>query len=143
MFNAEQVQMFVDAQNSVYADVTAELKAGRKTSHWMWFIFPQLTGLGSSTMARRFALSSMADARAFLDHPVLGRRLRECTRLLLDLNEQPIERVLGSPDDLKFRSSMTLFAAAAPNEALFPEALEKYFHGERDPKTVELLGGTN
>ncbi len=118
----------------------AELAAGHKSSHWMWFIFPQLDGLGSSTTARAFALSSLQEARAYLAHPVLGERLRECTQQVNGLKGLGIGEILGYPDDLKFRSCMTLFAhAAAPAEELFGAALRKYFAGEEDPLTRALL----
>ncbi|MEO6003771.1 MAG: DUF1810 domain-containing protein [Opitutus sp.] len=136
-----RVREFIKAQESVYADVVAELKAGRKTSHWMWFIFPQLAGLGSSSMARRFALSSVVEARGYAEELVLGQRLRECTRLVIDVENRSIHRILGSPDDLKFRSSMTLFSIAVPEEPLFSQVLQKYYGGEPDPRTIELLQG--
>ena len=134
-----RVQEFLSAQAAVYDDVLAELKAGRKTSHWMWFIFPQLAGLGVSSTARRFALSSALEARGYAAVPVLGQRLRECTRLVIDVENRSISRIFGSPDDLKFRSSMTLFSVAVPAEPLFSQALQKYFSGEPDPRTIELL----
>ncbi|MCR4296148.1 MAG: DUF1810 domain-containing protein [Elusimicrobia bacterium] len=136
---ASKLAEFAAAQDEVYADVLRELAAGRKESHWIWFIFPQLTGLGHSSMSERFGLASKAEARTYLEHPVLGARLRECTRLLLALPSRDLRAILGSPDDLKFRSSMTLFAEAAPEEPLFAAALEKYCEGERDPLTLELL----
>ena len=107
------LQRFVDAQAAIYARVLAELQSGRKTSHWMWFIFPQIEGLGSSPMANKFAIASRAEAQAYLDHPLLGVRLRECTRLVTAIEGRSIDEILGYPDDLKFRSSMTLFAAVA------------------------------
>ena len=134
-----RVQEFLSAQAPVYDDVLAELKAGRKASHWMWFIFPQLAGLGVSSMARRFALSWVLEARGYAAEPVLGQRLRECTRLVIDVENRSISRIFGSPDDLKFRSSMTLFSVAVPAEPLFSQALQKYFSGEPDPRTIELL----
>ena len=134
-----RVQEFLSAQAAVYDDVLAELKAGRKASHWMWFIFPQLAGLGVSSMARRFALSSVLEARGYAAEPVLGQRLRECTCLVIDVENRSINRIFGSPDDLKFRSSMTLFSVAVPAEPLFSQALQKYFSGEPDPRTIELL----
>lgn len=130
---------FAAAQDEVYADVLRELAAGRKESHWIWFIFPQLAGLGRSAMSRRFGLASKAEARAYLKHPMLGARLRECTRLLLALPSRDLRAILGSPDDLKFRSSMTLFAEAAPEEPLFKEALARFCAGDRDSLTLELL----
>jgi uncharacterized protein (DUF1810 family) len=130
---------FVDAQAPVYRQVVAELSHGRKQSHWMWFIFPQLAGLGFSTMAQRFAIASRDEATAYLQHDVLGARLLECTRLVNAIEGRTILEILGSPDDLKFRSSMTLFAAVS-SAAEFGVALKKYYGGEADPRTLELLG---
>jgi uncharacterized protein (DUF1810 family) len=130
---------FVDAQAPVYRQVVAELSRGRKQSHWMWFIFPQLAGLGSSAMAQRFAIASRAEAIAYLKHDILGPRLLECTRLVNAVEGKTIREILGSPDDLKFRSSMTLFAAAS-SAPEFAAALKKYYGGEADPRTLELLG---
>jgi uncharacterized protein (DUF1810 family) len=133
------LERFVEAQAACYEQVTSELRAGRKRSHWMWFIFPQIAGLGHSEMARRYAISSLAEAVAYLEHPALGPRLRECTRLMVDVKGRSIDQILGYPDDLKFRSSMTLFARAGADEQVFREALGKYFGGEEDPLTVERL----
>lgn len=133
------LRRFVEAQQSVYGQVVAELRAGRKTSHWMWFIFPQVAGLGHSSMAERYAISSPEEARAYLEHPVLGPRLRECTGWVTRVEGRRIEEIFGHPDDLKFRSSMTLFASVAPDSRIFREALEKYFEGEPDPLTLERL----
>jgi uncharacterized protein (DUF1810 family) len=133
------LQRFVDAQDPVYSRVSAELKSGRKQSHWMWFIFPQIAGLGHSPMAQRYAISSVAEAKAYLDHPILGPRLRECTRLVLAVEGRSAYEILGSPDDMKFRSCLTLFAHAAPEEQMFRDALEKYFDGEEDALTVARL----
>lgn len=134
------LQRFVDAQQQVYPQVLSELRAGRKRSHWIWFIFPQIAGLGSSPVSQHYAIRSLAEARAYLAHPVLGSRLRECTRILVDLGERPIEEILGYPDDLKFRSSMTLFAVASADEPLFTNALRKYFPEGPDRLTLERLG---
>jgi uncharacterized protein (DUF1810 family) len=136
-----RLEEFVRVQDAVYDRVLRELKEGRKTTHWMWFIFPQLSGLGSSSMARKFAIASRAEAKGYLEHPVLGFRLRECTRLVVATPTHNIGAVLGHPDDLKFRSCMTLFDAVAPDEPIFRQALEKFFQGEPDPLTVELLTG--
>jgi uncharacterized protein (DUF1810 family) len=133
------LQRFADAQQPVYETVRAELRAGQKRSHWMWFVFPQIEGLGSSGMARRFAISSLEEARAYLEHPVLGARLRECSRLVADVNGRSIEEIFGYPDDMKFRSSMTLFAQATPENEVFVECLRKYFEGEADPSTLARL----
>jgi uncharacterized protein (DUF1810 family) len=132
------LQRFVDAQRSC-AQVVAELKAGHKQSHWMWYIFPQLEGLGSSSMAQRYAISGLDEAKAFDLHPLLGERLRECTRLVTAARAGSIQGVLGFPDNLKFHSSMTLFALAAKDNALFVAALSKYYRGEYDPLTVARL----
>ena len=120
-------------------DVLAELRSGQKASHWMWFVFPQIRGLGSSGTARRYAIASREEARAYLNHPVLGARLRACTQLVLSIEGRGCEQIFGSPDDLKFRSCMTLFAQVAPEERLFRDALQKYFAAEPDPHTLEIL----
>ena len=133
------LQRFVDAQDPVIARVIDELARGRKSGHWMWFIFPQIAGLGFSAMAQRYAISSLDEARAYLAHPVLGPRLRQCTELVLAVDGRDAHAIFGSPDDLKFRSSMTLFAKAAPQEILFGRALAKYFGGEGDTRTLEIL----
>jgi uncharacterized protein (DUF1810 family) len=133
------LERFVSAQNPVYNRVRAELLKGRKSSHWMWFIFPQFRGLGSSAMAKKFGIGSHAEAQAYLDHPVLGPRLRECTTLVNQIEGRPVEQIFGYPDDLKFRSSMTLFASVAPGDQVFKGALERYFAGDCDARTVELL----
>jgi len=133
---------FPPAQDQVYERVRSELAAGEKRSHWMWFIFPQLKGLGSSATARNFALASLDEARAYLAHPVLGARLRECTQLVNGIRERSAETIFGYPDHMKFHSSMTLFARAAASEAdrsLFRAALARYFGGEEDPLTVRAL----
>ena len=117
----------------------AELRNGRKHSHWMWFIFPQIAGLGHSAMAQRYAISSLREAEAYLKHPVLGPRLRECTRLVLQVDGKSAHDILGSPDDMKFHSCVTLFARAAPQEEIFLDALDKYFGGAEDQATVARL----
>ena len=134
------LQRFVDAQAPVYPRVLSELRQGRKQSHWMWFIFPQLAGLGHSAMAQLYALSSREEALAYLGHAVLGPRLRECTALVNAVEGRTIHDILGSPDDLKFHSSMTLFAAVSP-EPEFAKAIAKFYGGTPDRKTLELLGG--
>jgi uncharacterized protein (DUF1810 family) len=136
------LQRFVDAQNSVYDRVSSELREGRKRSHWIWFIFPQIRGLGSSPMARKFAVSSLAEATAYLAHPILGPRLAECTELVNLVEGRPIEQIFDYPDDLKFRSSMTLFAHATSDNQLFLDAVRKYFEGEFDPATLKRLWAT-
>jgi uncharacterized protein (DUF1810 family) len=139
MSDPYDLQRFVDAQNPVYDQVCAELRDGRKKSHWMWFIFPQIGGLGSSQLARKFAVSSLAEAAAYLAHPILGPRLVECAKLVNLVKGRPIEQVFGYPDDLKFRSSMTLFAHATPDNEVFIDALKKYFGGQFDPATLARL----
>lgn len=133
------LQRFVDAQDTVYAQVLAELKAGDKESHWIWFIFPQIKGLGSSAMAEKFAISSREEAAAYLAHPILGPRLRECAALVNAVEGRSAYEILGDPDDLKFRSSMTLFAVIADEKRIFQEALKKYFDGEYDPLTLARI----
>lgn len=130
---------FVAAQDRVYEQVKAELGAGDKQTHWMWFIFPQLAALGRSPMAQKFGLADLHAARAYIIHPVLGPRLVECTRLVNAVTGRSAHEIFGSPDDLKFRSSMTLFAHADPTEAAFRTALEKYYGGVEDALTLGLL----
>ncbi len=130
------LQRFIDAQAPVYGQVLDELGRGCKASHWMWFVFPQIAGLGRSPMAERYAISSLAEARAYLAHPTLGPRLRQCAALVNAVEGRSIRDILGSPDDLKFRSSMTLFAAADLAEPVFRAALDRYFAGEADPATL-------
>ena len=129
---------FVAAQSPVMDQVLAELRAGRKRTHWMWFVFPQIAGLGQSAMARRYAIASLAEARAYLVHPVLGGRLETCTGLANAVQDRSALEVFGAPDDAKFRSSMTLFKHAG-DKTVFEEALVKYFAGEEDAATVERL----
>jgi uncharacterized protein (DUF1810 family) len=131
---------FVSAQQAVYGRVLQELRAGRKTSHWMWFVFPQLAGLGASATARRYALRSGDEARAYLAHPLLGANLRQCLRLVLASSARDIGEIFGPPDDLKFRSCVTLFAAVVPEQGLFSEALQRFYAGVADARTLELLG---
>lgn len=132
------LQRFVNAQNPVFAQVLSELEQGRKVSHWMWFIFPQIQGLGSSSMAQKFGISSLEEARAYLAHPILGPRLRECAELVNRIAGSSIHEIFGSPDDLKFRSSMTLFALADPDTPVFHDVLAKYFAGKPDQLTLDL-----
>ncbi|WP_395400289.1 DUF1810 domain-containing protein [Pseudoduganella sp. UC29_106] len=133
------LQRFVDAQQPVYETVRAELSAGRKRSHWIWYIFPQIEGLGFSAMAERYAISGLAEARAYLAHPLLGARLRECCALVLASDSASAHAIFGSPDDMKLRSSLTLFAQAAPEETLFADCLQKYYGGQPDPATLDRL----
>ena len=132
------LQRFLTAQEGVYQTALAELRAGRKRTHWMWFVFPQFEGLGSSPTARHFAIKSLEEARAYLDHPVLGARLAECAGALLDIDGRSASDVFSYPDDLKLRSSMTLFELVAPAGSVFSRVLEKYFGGKRDEATIRL-----
>ena len=134
------LERFVQAQAPVYPQVQAELRAGRKRSHWMWFVFPQLAGLGHSAMARRYAIGSLAEAQAYAAHPLLGPRLRECSALVLAAPQNDVHRIFAAPDDLKFHSCMTLFAHAVPHEPVFAHCLRKYFGGAGDARTLALLG---
>jgi uncharacterized protein (DUF1810 family) len=131
---------FVEAQDPVMGRVWGELRAGRKDSHWMWFVFPQIAGLGASEMSRRYAVRGLDEARAYLGHPVLGERLRDCTQILLDGAQSDIGYVFGSPDDLKFHSSMTLFARAVAGASPFRAALARFFDGAEDAATVARVG---
>ena len=133
------LQRFVNSQNPVYKQVCAELRNGQKEGHWIWFIFPQLRGLGHSQMATAFGISSRQEAEAYLEHPVLGPRLRECTRLVNLVEGRSINQILGNPDDLKFKSSMSLFASVTPDNQVFMDALQKYFGGEFDGLTLGRL----
>lgn len=136
------LERFVTAQSGVYAQACAELRAGKKRSHWMWFIFPQIQGLGSSEMAMRYAISSLEEAKAYLEHPVLGARLRECAGIVLGLEGKTVEEIFGYPDNLKFHSCMTLFAKAATmseEDLVFSQVLDKYFAGKEDAATVQRL----
>jgi uncharacterized protein (DUF1810 family) len=133
------LQRFLTAQAPAYATVLAELRAGRKSSHWIWFIFPQIAGLGHSAMAQQFAIGSLDEAKAYLQHPVLGQRLRECTQLVLDVNGRSAEEIFGYPDHLKFRSCMTLFLTATTDNTLFKNALLTYFDGQPDQLTLDIL----
>jgi uncharacterized protein (DUF1810 family) len=133
------LQRFTDAQNRVYDTVLAELRAGAKRSHWIWFVFPQLRGLGHSATAVRYSISSVDEARAYLAHPVLGPRLHECARLVAGIDGRSADDIFGWPDNLKVRSSMTLYARASDDNADFRAVLDKFYDGEDDPATVELL----
>ena len=133
------LQRFVDAQDRVYDGVLAELRAGAKRSHWIWFIFPQLSGLGSSSTAELFGIESLEEARAYLAHPVLGPRLRECARLVASIEDRSVDEVFGWPDNLKVRSSMTLFTRATDDNADFLAVLEKFYGGQQDPRTLQLI----
>jgi uncharacterized protein (DUF1810 family) len=140
MADPYDLQRFVDAQDAVYDDAVAELRAGRKRSHWMWFVFPQLRELGRSPTAVHYGIGSRDEAVAYLDHDTLGPRLRECARLVAAVDDISIEQVMGQVDALKLRSSMTLFASATDDDRDFVAVLELFYGGELDPLTVELLG---
>jgi uncharacterized protein (DUF1810 family) len=133
------LQRFVDAQQGVYATALAELRAGHKRTHWMWFIFPQIAGLGQSEMARRYAIRSGDEAAAYLAHPVLGPRLRECASSVVMHDDRDIDEIFGHPDNLKFHSCMTLFSDVAPDEAVFHACLDRFFGGEPDSATLGKL----
>src|SRR4249919_3837520 len=139
MGDPHDLNRFVEAQEHTFAQAVDELADGRKTSHWMWFVFPQLRGLGHSPTAIRFGIASLDEARAYLAHPLLGPRLKECTQLALRIDGRSISEILGSPDDMKSRSCMTLFDRAAAGETMFAEGLQKYFGGTPDARTLELL----
>ena len=132
------LQRFVTAQQTCFEQVRSELRDGRKTSHWIWFVFPQIKGLGRSETSRKFAISSREEAQAYLNHPILGPRLLECTRLVTRLVGRSAVDIFGSPDDLKFRSCMTLFSVVSDNK-VFKDALNQYFGGEPDDLTIEIL----
>jgi uncharacterized protein (DUF1810 family) len=133
------LQRFVDAQRPVIGEVRAELQTGRKRTHWMWFVFPQIAGLGHSDMAQHYALSSCKQARAYAAHPVLGQTLRELTHIVNGLEKRSVSEIFGYPDDMKFHSSMTLFAQCAEDAGEFEQAIEKYFEGQPDAATLERL----
>ncbi|HEY0606857.1 MAG TPA: DUF1810 domain-containing protein [Herpetosiphonaceae bacterium] len=133
------LQRFVSAQERVYATVLAELRSGRKQSHWMWYIFPQIDGLGYSSTSKRYAIKSLSEARAYLQHPLLGSRLVECAAIVLQLTGRSASAIFGAPDDMKLRSSMTLFAAVPDADPVFAQVLEKYFAGQPDRATLDLL----
>jgi uncharacterized protein (DUF1810 family) len=133
------LQRFIDAQDTALTHVLAELRAGQKTTHWMWYVFPQLKGLGHSPMAQHYGIASLADAKAYLAHPLLGPRLLNCTRLVNQISGRSLHDIFGSPDDMKFRSSMTLFARAAEGPSEFRMAIEKYCGGREDVRTTGML----
>ncbi len=139
MTDVYSLHRFLDAQESIYDTVLDELRAGRKSSHWIWFIFPQIAGLGHSGIAQKFAITSLDEAKAYLQHPVLGPRLRACTQLVLNVEGQSAEEIFGYPDNLKFRSCMTLFMTATTDNKTFKDALLKYFHDKPDQLTLDLL----
>lgn len=138
--DAYNLERFVEAQRGTFEQACAELRRGRKTGHWIWFIFPQIAGLGFSEMSQRYAIGSLSEAKAYLEHPVLGPRLREICRIVLGVEGMTAYQIFGSPDDMKLRSSMTLFANATEENGEFVEVIEKYFGGEWDERTEELMG---
>jgi len=133
------LQIFVKAQEDIYEQALAELKNGKKVSHWMWFVFPQIAGLGNSEMARKFAIPNLADAKAYLSHDLLGSRLRECTEAVLAVEGRTAHEILGSPDDMKLKSCMTLFELADGPDSVFSDILMKYFEGQRDERSLTIL----
>ena len=140
MEESQDLQRFLDGQSRNYEAALAELNAGRKRSHWMWYVFPQIAGLGHSSTAQFYAIRDLQEARSYLQHPILGPRLRACCEALLQQEGLSAHEIMGSPDDLKLRSSMTLFAEAAPKEALFRQVLDKYYQGNPDSRTLDILG---
>ncbi len=139
--DTHDLKRFIKAQKPIYHLALAELRNGSKRSHWMWFIFPQIDGLGSSPTAKHYSIKSRDEARQYLEHPVLGARLVECTEALLGVEGCSALEILGYPDDMKLKSSMTLFSLAANPDSLFDRVIEKFFNGKRDPKTIELMEG--
>jgi uncharacterized protein (DUF1810 family) len=137
-FGFHSLDRFLTAQNPVYDQVLTELAGGRKRTHWMWFIFPQIAGLGTSETSRRYAIRDLHEARAYLAHPILGERLQQCAALLLQLRDRSAHEIFGSPDDLKLRSSATLFAQISPSGSVFHQLLDRFFDGEGDPRTLAL-----
>lgn len=135
------LQRFVRAQEDSFSEALAELKNGRKRSHWMWFIFPQIDGLGHSSMTKRYSIKSLDEAGAYLQHPILGKRLKECAEAVLAIEGKTVSEIFGFPDDLKLKSSMTLFDAASGDDDLFSRILDKYFQGQKDLRTLALLAG--
>lgn len=139
MDQSDPLRRFIEAQETTYQAALSELQAGRKRTHWMWFIFPQIQGLGQSSTSRFYAIAGRAEAEAYLRHPVLGQRLAECTQAVLNVRGRSVHDIFGSPDDLKFHSSMTLFAAVSPPESVFHQALETCFGDATDPATMERI----
>jgi uncharacterized protein (DUF1810 family) len=141
MSDPHNLQRFIDARERDYQSVLAEIKAGQKRSHWMWYVFPQYDGLGFSPTSIHFSIKSLEEVRAYLDHPILGPRLRECVDAFLAITGRSAHEIFGAPDDLKLKSSMTLFAHISPEGSAFEQVLDRYFGGERDGKTLELVRG--
>ena len=141
MTDPHHLNRFIDAQESNYRSAQAEITAGQKRSHWMWYVFPQYDGLGFSSTSRHYAIKSLKEAAAYLDHPILGPRLRECVDVLLSVTGRPAHEIFGSPDDMKLKSCMTLFAHVSSEGSTFEKVLDRYFGGQRDGKTLELIRG--
>jgi len=133
------LKRFIDAQEGVYESALAELRNGQKRSHWMWFIFPQIDGLGMSETSKFFSIKSIEEARQYLAHPVLGSHLKECSRAVLGVEGRSALQIFGSPDDLKLNSSMTLFTSINSGDSIFQQVLDKYYHGKKDSRTLEIL----
>ena len=134
-----ELNRFVRAQEDSYPAALSELKAGQKRSHWMWYVFPQIDGLGQTSMSKRYSIKSLDEAKEYLQHPVLGARLKECVDAILGINNRSASEIFGFPDDLKLKSSMTLFEQAAEDDSVFSSVLDKYYQGERDRRTLDLL----
>ena len=137
-----ELRRFVRAQESDYDQALAEIKSGKKRTHWMWYVFPQIDGLAFSATSKRYAIKSLAEAKAYLDHPILGPRLLECAEAVVGVEDRSVAEIFGSPDDLKLRSCATLFACVLPTGSVFDRLLAKYYRGERDGRTLQLLGNT-
>ncbi|WP_445365283.1 DUF1810 domain-containing protein [Microbulbifer sp. ANSA001] len=134
------LERFIKAQEHSYEDALLELKNGKKRSHWMWYIFPQVVGLGQSSMAQKYGIKNLEEAKAYLAQPTLGHRLKSCCHALLDIHDRSAHDIFGSPDDMKLKSSMTLFSLAEKEESLFKDVLDRYYNGKSDAHTLELLG---
>jgi len=134
---------FINAQKGVFENVLTELRNGQKRTHWMWFIFPQIDGLGKSATSKHYSIKSVEEARKYVNHPVLGERLSKCAELILDVDGKSALEIFGSPDDKKLKSSMTLFACVTDSDSVFVRVLDKYFDGKRDKKTIYLLGSSS
>ena len=137
--SADNLNRFIKAQDESYDEIIRELKNGEKVTHWMWYVFPQIAGLGQSATAKFYAIQDPSEAQAYLDHPILGKRLLECTKIVMSLRGKSANTIFGDIDAMKFRSSMTLFMSVLGSDSVFQEAIEKYFEGEPDPKTLDIL----
>jgi uncharacterized protein (DUF1810 family) len=139
LITENDLNRFIEAQQNIYPQVLEEIRSGRKSTHWMWFIFPQIEGLGHSSTAKYYSIKSIEEAKKYIGHPVLGKRLLECSNTLLNIDDKSANEIFGYPDDLKLRSSMTLFNFVAPQHKVFANVLEKYFAGEPDQQTLSIL----